>query len=50
MVDGDALGSRRDARAVEDGAGSVEDAVAQRLRLVAAAAVGGRDAVDDELD
>lgn len=50
VVDGDALGRRRDARAVEDGAGSVEDAVAQRLRLVAAATVGGRDAVDDELD
>ena len=50
VPDGDTLGRRRYTRAVEDGAGSVEDAVAQRLRLVAAATVGGRDAVDDELD
>ena len=49
VVDGDALGRRRHTRAVEDGTGTVEDAVAQRLCLVATPTVGGRDSVDDEL-
>ena len=40
VVDGDALCGRRDTGAVEYRAGAVQDAVAQRLRLVATATVG----------